>query len=142
VFDSLKANKFVALSRYTDTAAMRSELVKLTAILDIQPVPDTAKRPKYLIHIQSSSASGNALYLFLQSMENLVLKVEVGSAAKLAKQYTVQPEIIEGKKYRQIDFVLPGQLGFSILFSTLFGIAFTFFTLREQLILKRFIIAG
>jgi ABC-2 type transport system permease protein len=40
--------------------------------------------------------------------------------------------------YRQIDFVLPGQLGFSILFSTLFGIAFTFFNLREQLVLKRF----
>jgi ABC-2 type transport system permease protein len=29
-------------------------------------------------------------------------------------------------------------LGFSILFSTLFGIAFTFFSLREQLVLKRF----
>ena len=40
--------------------------------------------------------------------------------------------------YKQIDFILPGQLGFSILFSTLFGIAFTFFALREQLVLKRF----
>jgi ABC-2 type transport system permease protein len=29
-------------------------------------------------------------------------------------------------------------LGFSILFATLFGISFTFFTLREQLVLKRF----
>ncbi|MBL7708115.1 MAG: ABC transporter permease, partial [Chitinophagaceae bacterium] len=44
----------------------------------------------------------------------------------------------EVRKYRQIDFILPGQLGFSILFSTLFGIAFTFFGLREQLVLKRF----
>jgi ABC-2 type transport system permease protein len=42
------------------------------------------------------------------------------------------------RPYRQIDFILPGQLGFSILFSTLFGIAFTFFGLREQLVLKRF----
>jgi ABC-2 type transport system permease protein len=140
VFDSLKANKFVHLSRYADTTIMRSDLVKgnLTAILDIQPIPDTAERRRYFVHIQSSSASGNALYLFLQSMENLVLKVEAGNNAKLSKQYIVQPEIIEGKKYRQIDFILPGQLGFSILFATLFGIAFTFFTLREQLILKRF----
>src|SRR5207244_12612102 len=45
---------------------------------------------------------------------------------------------IQGRAYRQIDFILPGQLGFSILFSTLFGIAFTFFGLREQLVLKRF----
>ena len=49
-----------------------------------------------------------------------------------------QPHISEGKQYRQIDFILPGQLGFSVLFSTLFGIAFTFFVLREQLVLKRF----
>jgi ABC-2 type transport system permease protein len=140
IFDSLKANKYVRLARYADTAEMRSDLVKgkLTAIVNIQPVPDTVKPPKYLVHIQSSSASGNALYLFLQSMENLVLKVEAGNTARADRQYTVQPEIIEGRKYRQIDFVLPGQLGFSILFATLFGVAFTFFTLREQLILKRF----
>jgi ABC-2 type transport system permease protein len=48
------------------------------------------------------------------------------------------PAIREVRKYKQIDFILPGQLGFSILFSTLFGIAFTFFGLREQLVLKRF----
>ena len=140
VFDSLKTNKFVQLSNYTDTVVMRSDLIKgkLTAILNIQPIRDTSERPKYFVHVQSSSASGNALYLFLQSLENLVLKVEAGNHAKLAHEYIVQPEIIEGKKYRQIDFILPGQLGFSILFATLFGIAFTFFTLREQLILKRF----
>ena len=93
---------------------------------------------RYIVHVQSSSASGNGLYLFLQSLENLVLKVETGGNVKPGKQYIIQPEIIEGQKYRQIDFILPGQLGFSILFSTLFGIAFTFFSLREQLVLKRF----
>jgi ABC-2 type transport system permease protein len=52
---------------------------------------------------------------------------------------TIAPtEREEVRKYRQIDFVLPGQLGFSILFSTLFGVAFTFFGLRETLVLKRF----
>ena len=33
---------------------------------------------------------------------------------------------------------MPGQIGFSILFATLFGISFTFYNLREQLVLKRF----
>jgi ABC-2 type transport system permease protein len=52
---------------------------------------------------------------------------------------TISQPIITGvRQYRQIDFILPGQLGFSILFSTLFGIAFTFYGLREQLVLKRF----
>jgi ABC-2 type transport system permease protein len=102
---------------------MRSELEKgkLTAILDIQVIPDSFANKKYLIHVQSSSATGNSLYLFLQSMENMVLKVEAGNNERAVKKYIVQPEIIEGQKYRQIDFILPGQLGFSILFATLFG---------------------
>jgi len=140
VFDSLRANKFVSIVNYADTNVMRSELAKgkLTAILNIQAIPDSSANKKYLIHVQSSSATGNSLYLFLQSMENMVLKVEAGNNTRANKKYIVQPEIIEGQKYRQIDFILPGQLGFSILFATLFGIAFTFFALREQLILKRF----
>ncbi|HKZ67896.1 MAG TPA: ABC transporter permease [Chitinophagaceae bacterium] len=140
MFDSLKANQFVRLARYTDMAIMKDELVKgkLTGILSIQPISDTAGKNKYLVHIQSSSASGTSLYLFLQSLENLTNKIEVAHITPRDKQYIVRPEVVEGQKYRQIDFILPGQLGFSILFSTLFGIAFTFFTLREQLILKRF----
>jgi ABC-2 type transport system permease protein len=64
-------------------------------------------------------------------MEESVLNEK--SSVKIEK-----PVVEKIRPYRQIDFVLPGQLGFSILFSTLFGIAFTFFGLREQLVLKRF----
>ncbi len=140
IFDSLKANKYVKLSRYSDTAIMRDELAKgkLTGILYIQPVSDTTGSKQYLVHLQSSSASGNSLYLFLQSLRNLVNEIELQGVAPQSKQFIIQPEIVEGQKYRQIDFVLPGQVGFSILFATLFGIAFTFYTLREQLVLKRF----
>jgi ABC-2 type transport system permease protein len=140
IFDSLKANKYIKLARYDDTTQMRDELAKgkLTGILFIRQLPGDTGKSKYLVHVQSSSASGTSLYLFLQSLDNLVNKIEIGHVAPMDKQFIVQPEIIEGKKYRQIDFILPGQLGFSILFATLFGIAFTFFSLREQLVLKRF----
>ena len=37
-----------------------------------------------------------------------------------------------------IDFILPGQLGFSILSAGVFGTAFVFFSLRQTLVLKRF----
>jgi len=140
VFDSLKTNRFVRIVRYADTLEMHDDLVKgrLTGIINMLPVPDTASGRRYLINVKSSSASGSGLYLFLQSLENLVLKAATAGNASPGQRYIIQPEIIEGKKYRQIDFILPGQLGFSILFSTLFGIAFTFYSLREQLVLKRF----
>ena len=42
------------------------------------------------------------------------------------------------RKYKTIDFILPGQLGFSLLASGVFGVAFMFFNLRNTLVLKRF----
>jgi ABC-2 type transport system permease protein len=45
---------------------------------------------------------------------------------------------IPGRAYKTIDFILPGQLGFSLLSSGVFGVAFLFFNLRQQLVLKRF----
>jgi ABC-2 type transport system permease protein len=138
VFDSISHNKFIRIVRYADTAAMRNDLMKgnLTGVLNLERIADSSSTGKYIIHVQSTSASGNGLYLFLQSLDNLTLRIEAGE--NRGKHFIVVPEITEGQKYKQIDFVLPGQLGFSILFSTLFGIAFTFFTLREQLVLKRF----
>ncbi len=43
-----------------------------------------------------------------------------------------------GREYQMIDFILPGQLGFSILSAGVFGTAFVFFSLRQTLVLKRF----
>jgi len=36
-----------------------------------------------------------------------------------------------------IDFFLPGMIGFSLIGSAVFGVAFTFYSLRETLVLKR-----
>lgn len=137
VIDSLKSKSYIRFAYYSDTALMSSDLIrgKLTSILHITPIRDSVNE-RYLISVRSTSASGSTFYLFLQGLENIVLKSEVGPPDQ--RQYILKPEVSEGQQYRQIDFVLPGQLGFSILFSTLFGISFTFFTLREQLVLKRF----
>jgi ABC-2 type transport system permease protein len=45
---------------------------------------------------------------------------------------------VPGRIYRTIDFILPGQLGFSLLSAGVFGVAFIFFNLRQTLVLKRF----
>jgi ABC-2 type transport system permease protein len=50
--------------------------------------------------------------------------------------YVRDVEVI--RAYKTIDFILPGQLGFSLLSSGVFGVAFMFFNLRNTLVLKRF----
>ena len=123
IFDSLKSNAFVRIIRYDDTASLRKDYEKgnLAGIIDIQPITDTSAQTKYRIGIQSTSASGNSFGLFMQTLQNLLLKLEIRMAGPVTNHFFVAPEIKEVKKYKQIDFILPGQLGFSILFSTLFN---------------------
>ncbi|MBL7741378.1 MAG: ABC transporter permease [Chitinophagaceae bacterium] len=141
-FMGLRKNPQIRINQYPDTAAMNKDLEKgrITAVLDIEKVSDTAGKTYYSIKTRSTSASGNTFPAFRQSLDYVKLKVESSIPENKVTEYArvEEPVVTNVKQYRQIDFILPGQLGFSILFSTLFGIAFTFFGLREQLVLKRF----
>lgn len=140
-FQALKSNPSIRIVRYTDTAVRHHDLEKgqLTAILGIKEIKDASQKSRFHISIRSTSASGNTFGAFRQALDYFKLRFEAEIPGNHEEYVQIeQPVISEGTKYRQIDFILPGQLGFSILFSTLFGIAFTFFTLREQLVLKRF----
>lgn len=141
LFDSIRKSPLLKIVTYPDTIKMQQaiEKGKLTGILDIRKeVQGDSTGPHYRVLVHSSSASGSNLYVLLQVLDHLRLKTELARVTSLDRSYVVQSLVTEGKRYRQIDFVLPGQLGFSILFSTLFGIAVVFFSLREQLVLKRF----
>ena len=140
VYDSLRNNAFIKINRYTDSAAMREDLEKgiLAGVVSIHPFKDSSGQSRYFIVVQSTTASGGDIGALIQTLQNLTFKIEKAMLGEQAQHFIVKPVIREVKKYRRIDFILPGQLGFSILFSTLFGIAFTFFGLREQLVLKRF----
>jgi ABC-2 type transport system permease protein len=100
---------------------------------------DSSHKPHFSVSTRTTSASVNTFAGFRQVLEYLKLKFELGMSDNKEEYVKIgEPAVSKVQKYRQIDFILPGQLGFSILFSTLFGIAFTFFNLREQLVLKRF----
>ncbi len=134
--DSLLNNPLIQMVEYDDTAAMNDALRKgrLAAIIRIEKARDSGNA--HVVHLQSSEAAGGAVYKLIPVMDYQALKIEL-SDNMLAREHRFVPELVPGKKYRPIDFVLPGQIGFSVLFSTLFGIAFVFFNLREQLVLKR-----
>jgi ABC-2 type transport system permease protein len=117
----------------------------LVAIITIQKradsvLPGNVNIP-YVIALKSSEAVNPQNIQVLKTMLNAIIKNVNEKIYPNTPTFAVvsnDVEKIPGRIYRQIDFILPGQLGFSILFSTLFGIAFIFFGLREQLVLKRF----
>lgn len=140
-YQGLQKDMLIRIVTYTDTAYRNKQLSTgdLLAVLKITEEKDTSGLSHFHIGVSSSSASGGSVFALVHELEYYKLKYEAQLTGDKARYVTIDPPVItDGKKHNPIDFILPGQLGFSILFSTLFGIAFTFFTLREQLILKRF----
>ena len=139
LYDSIVHHSRIKVIQYADTATRNQELAKgnIAAVVTVQKnTTDSVNR--YVVRLLSSEAGGGSVYNLMQVLDYQALQIELADAHQLKREYAFIPEIVPGKKYRQIDFVLPGQLGFSILFATMFGIAFVFFNLREQLVLKRF----
>jgi len=141
-FFGLKMNPQIRIVAYRDTASMNKDLNRgrLTAVVHIKATTDSLQKNQFIINTKTTSASSNTFEGFRHTLEYTKLKVEANMPGNKLKEYVYleKPSVSVVSQYRQIDFILPGQLGFSILFSTLFGIAFTFFNLREQLVLKRF----
>lgn len=140
-FKALKEHPLMRPVKYEDTTKLNKDLArgKLNAVLDIASTMDSGGRPHFIIGVHSTTANNNMIDGLMQTLDYLKLRFELAMADNKEEFVKISQPVITGvRQYRQIDFILPGQLGFSILFATLFGIAFTFYGLREQLVLKRF----
>ncbi len=92
--------------------------------------------PAYFTNVKYTSASldkGNILKSVLNELSYNLNTVNLKPSVTIIRAST-----IDGRQHRYIDFLLPGQLGFSLLSTGVFGTAFIFFSLRQNLVIKRF----
>lgn len=121
--------------------ALQEDLEKgrITAVINIRRTGKS--NPAYIVDLKSSEAVNPQNLQVLQSIIGAIIsgvdKSMFDAAPTIA---TINKDIVKipGRVYRTIDFILPGQLGFSLLSAGVFGVAFLFFNLRQQLVLKRF----
>ncbi len=140
VYNAIKNSGSIHFVNENDSL-LKEELEKgnITAIINI--VKNTGGNPEYTIELKSSEAVNPQNINVLESiLKNVISNI---NSTKYPQAQTVAAvsnkiEKIPGREYRRIDFILPGQLGFSLLSAGVFGVAFSFFNLRQQLILKRF----
>ena len=131
----------IRLSKDKDTAAIRKDLEKgrIGAVLSLDSSRSPMGFTQYKIHVQTSSAAGDKYPIVKLALSQAIQQAE---AAKIPEQYrlisVVELPMLKGREYAMIDFILPGMLGFSLLSAAVFGVAFLFFNLRMQLVLKRF----
>ena len=124
-----------------DSADLIKDLEKgrIAAIISIKKDPDTTKPLN--IHLKTSEAVNPQNIQVIRSIMDGMIKginqQKFGAAPSIA---VISNEVVKipGRVYRTIDFILPGQLGFSLLSAGVFGVAFIFFSLRQTLVLKRF----
>lgn len=141
VLQKLFASGVVKLAKENNDSAMRKDLQKgrITAILSVETVHTPAGVDQVKVHMQTSSAAGDKYPIVKMAMSQVMAGID---------ESKVQPELrpvildelpmLQGRAYSMIDFILPGMLGFSLLSAAVFGVAFVFFSLRQQLVLKRF----
>jgi ABC-2 type transport system permease protein len=140
IVDSLKLLQNIRFVEYNSDEELQSDLIKgrITGTLSIEKLASIDTTNKYIIHFNSTSASADKISGFIPLLENTINKINNSVHQNSESVARIEPEIKEVRKYRTIDFILPGQLGFSLLSSGVFGVAFLFFSLRQQLVLKRF----
>ncbi len=112
---------------------------RLTAIILIEKTNN--KNAPLSLHLKSSEAvSPQNLSMLKTIIESVVVGINKATFPETPTIATISKDItkIPGRTYRTIDFILPGQLGFSLLSAGVFGVAFLFFNLKQQLVLKRF----
>jgi ABC-2 type transport system permease protein len=140
VYTALKSVPGITMVHQTG-AVLEEDIEKgrITAVINIQK--NTTPIPPYIIDLKSAESVSPQNLQILKSIINSII------ANINQRQYPNNPtyaainenvQKIPGRTYRSIDFILPGQLGFSLLSAGVFGVAFLFYNLRQQLVLKRF----
>lgn len=142
LFDSIKVSKRIKIIQFKTEADLRSSLVKgkIAGIVKITRPVDSASAYQY--SISSTSASDDKWPQVMPILNSISDGINNEKFANRPAYVSADPEMPVKREvvraYRTIDFILPGQLGFSLLSSGVFGVAFMFFNLRNTLVLKRF----
>jgi len=144
IIKALLYNPMIKLAKDKDSATTRKDLERgrIAAILSVDSSQSAMGFTQYKIHTLTSSAAGDKFPMVKMALAQTNQYIEEKKVPAEYKQYKVlsidELPVITGREYSMIDFILPGMLGFSLLSAAVFGVAFLFFSLRQQLVLKRF----
>lgn len=143
LFEALEKTDVIKLNREITTEEIEDQLKKgqLAASISVTEDvvdPNNPALTSFYVNLQTSAADPQDSTTIKLILENVIK--EFNNAALPANQFklvNLNTEVVEGRKYSQIDFILPGQLSFSLLSTGVMGIAFALITLRKTLVLKR-----
>jgi ABC-2 type transport system permease protein len=138
LYKTLKENKSISWVNVKDNSELQKAIKSgdIAAVIDIQ----TQKMlfPAYKVELSGAEAQADKLNQLRSIINETVQNLNPEIAQKISEQASVTITATKMREFKTIDFILPGQLGFSLLAGSVFGTAFIFFNMRQTLVLKRF----
>jgi ABC-2 type transport system permease protein len=110
---------------------------RITALIDVRKQDPASGKSLYDVHLKTTSASQKDLPILQTILNEIIHNINSQSSPSRNTYASISSEELPGREYKMIDFYLPGMLGFSLIGSAVFGVAFLFFSLRETLVIKR-----
>jgi ABC-2 type transport system permease protein len=122
-----------------DSASINKMLKEgsIAATVDIKENTDTVV-PHFNIKVNAASTEMEKAQQLKNILAGVIQAMDPEVRKRQAQLMDIELKVAEVREYKTIDFILPGQLAFSLLASGVFGTAFIFFNLRQTLVLKRF----
>ncbi len=142
LFNAIKNTEGVKIITYKTAEEQKTDLDegRIAGVLSFTKNAGAA-RP-FSVHLKSTTASSDKWPQLKALIERKISEVSdknyAGRPSYADFDFNYKRDIAEIREFKTIDFILPGQLGFSLLSTGVFGVAFMFFNLRNQLVLKRF----
>jgi ABC-2 type transport system permease protein len=143
LYSALKNNPAIKFVSYQNKEDEKLDMQKgrIAGMIKIDKT-DTTHATPYQVSMTSYTSSNNSWPQLNSVVESSINEVSnavyKGRPAVATFNFDPKRDITEIRQYKTIDFILPGQLGFSLLSSGVFGVAFMFFNLRNLMVLKRF----
>ncbi len=139
LYDELVHAKGLYILENRDPAETNKQLEKgrIDGIVAVKMKPGSNGN-KWVLEVKTSSASADKTPVLLSVLDQLVQKMNLKELPSEQIKAELHATEIPGRNFASIDFILPGQLGFSILSTGVFGTAFVFYNLRQTLVIKRF----
>lgn len=109
---------------------------RLTAMIGLIKNSDSS-RAAYNLQLRTTSASQKDIPALQTILRDVIHTLDEHADPNRKTTAIISQTIQPGRKYKFIDFFLPGMIGFSLIGAAVFGIAFAYYSLRETLVLKR-----
>lgn len=138
LYQSLQENSSIKWVSIVGEKALEKAIkdATVTAVVDIQV--QKMLKPAFKVELSGAESQGDKLVQLRSIINETALNLNPELSQKMSDVAGVTISATKMREFKTIDFILPGQLGFSLLAGSIFGTAFIFFNMRQTLVLKRF----